>query len=337
VEKGLLWPRNRIYAQVFNREWVAKHMPDAEVERQRAAYRRGIIRTSAVAAVLLALFAVLAALALQQRNLAQNEMKTKRRVLYAARLNLAQQNWEYFSVGRVLEMLQEQVPQPGQEDLRGFEWYYLWQLCHSEMRTLQRDEGLSRVSFAHDGKWLMTLAGGHIITFWETSTGKRLRSVRVQPAQEQRVIADVALSPSGQQLAVANLDHTARLLDAATGAELRVFAGHSAPLVSVTFAPDGERLATLSEDNTVKIWSLKSGQVLPTLGGLTGASKTISNGVAFSPDGKWIAASGSGLKVWNATTGQEHLDLPHGITVTKLIFFPCQQMADCSGQSDQSV
>jgi len=64
VEEGLLRSRNRIYAQVFDGGWVAKHMPDAEAQRQRAAYRRGVIRTGAVAAVLLALFAALAALAL---------------------------------------------------------------------------------------------------------------------------------------------------------------------------------------------------------------------------------------------------------------------------------
>ncbi|MBM3460226.1 MAG: hypothetical protein FJX77_17030, partial [Armatimonadetes bacterium] len=34
--------RNRIYATVFDREWVRASMPDAEQRRQRAAYRRGV-------------------------------------------------------------------------------------------------------------------------------------------------------------------------------------------------------------------------------------------------------------------------------------------------------
>ncbi len=55
VVKGYLWVRNRIYYRVFDREWVMANMPDAEKRRQRRAYRRGLMRASAVAAGLFAL------------------------------------------------------------------------------------------------------------------------------------------------------------------------------------------------------------------------------------------------------------------------------------------
>ncbi len=41
VDNGNLSVRNRIYAEVFNKEWVSENMPGAEVRRQRAAYFRG--------------------------------------------------------------------------------------------------------------------------------------------------------------------------------------------------------------------------------------------------------------------------------------------------------
>src|SRR5262249_10947529 len=41
---AVLVPRNRIYARVFDREWIREHMPNAEARRQRAAYRRGLMR-----------------------------------------------------------------------------------------------------------------------------------------------------------------------------------------------------------------------------------------------------------------------------------------------------
>ena len=49
VAEGLLYVRNRIYYRVFDREWVLANLPDAEVLRQRAAYRRGLLRAAAVA------------------------------------------------------------------------------------------------------------------------------------------------------------------------------------------------------------------------------------------------------------------------------------------------
>src|SRR5439155_24874281 len=52
VESGRLVVRNRIYGEVFDRGWVAQHMPDAEVRRQRAAFRQGMARAAAIAGVI---------------------------------------------------------------------------------------------------------------------------------------------------------------------------------------------------------------------------------------------------------------------------------------------
>jgi hypothetical protein len=71
VERGYLRERNRIYARVFDREWVRANLPDAEWRRQRAAYRRGLLRAASIAAVIIVVMAVLVLFALKQRNIAE--------------------------------------------------------------------------------------------------------------------------------------------------------------------------------------------------------------------------------------------------------------------------
>lgn len=77
--QGLLRVRNRIYDQVFDRDWVQSHMPDAEMRRQATAFRRGVLRTASLAAVVLLLMAVLAGEALHQSVVARAAVQTARR------------------------------------------------------------------------------------------------------------------------------------------------------------------------------------------------------------------------------------------------------------------
>ena len=51
VAESRLQPRNRIYSRIFDLKWVREHLPDAEAQRQRAAYYRGIRRVAGIAAV----------------------------------------------------------------------------------------------------------------------------------------------------------------------------------------------------------------------------------------------------------------------------------------------
>lgn len=63
-----LYVRNRIYHQVFDNGWVIANMPDAELRRQRAAYRQGFLRAAVVAALVILLILALGIYGLVQRN-----------------------------------------------------------------------------------------------------------------------------------------------------------------------------------------------------------------------------------------------------------------------------
>lgn len=73
ITAGRLHVRNRIYQHIFDRNWIIANMPDAELRRQRAAYRKGILRAGAVAAIILALMGGLAIAAVRGRNRAVEE------------------------------------------------------------------------------------------------------------------------------------------------------------------------------------------------------------------------------------------------------------------------
>src|SRR6185436_3097487 len=77
-----------------------------------------------------------------------------RRNAYAAEINVAFQALAENNLGRARELLDRQRPEPGQEDLRGFEWRHLWQLCQSDVKVTLPDAGASDPVFSPDGRWL---------------------------------------------------------------------------------------------------------------------------------------------------------------------------------------
>jgi WD40 repeat protein len=60
----------------------------------------------------------------------------------------------------------------------------------------------------------------------------------------------------------ASWDHTARLWDAANGAELVVLRGHEAIIWSAVFGRSGAQVLTASEDRTARLWDAANGAEL---------------------------------------------------------------------------
>src|SRR6185369_15595082 len=66
------------------------------------------------------------------RARAEENALTARRNAYAADMFAAQQAYENGNLGRARDLLKAHWPEPGESDLRGFEWNYLWNLCRGD-------------------------------------------------------------------------------------------------------------------------------------------------------------------------------------------------------------
>src|SRR5262249_51266227 len=93
--------------------------------------------------------------ALDAKGEADRQRGEARRTAYASGMQLAQRAWEENNVARARELLEDVPKEAGGRDLRGFEWYYLSRLCHSETLDLAGHANIVvSVAFSPDGRRL---------------------------------------------------------------------------------------------------------------------------------------------------------------------------------------
>jgi WD40 repeat protein/serine/threonine protein kinase len=270
--------------------------------------------------------------AVKQRSRAEQQEALVRRYLYFSQINMADRAWHEAQIARMVVLLQEQRPyQPGQEDLRGFEWYYLWRLRHGYLLSLQGHTGIvSSVVFSPNGQRLASASRDQTVKVWDAATGQVLLTLK----GHTQYVLSVCFSPDGQRLASASDDATVKVWDAATGKEVYTLKGHTGPVYGVCFSPDGKRLASTS-DKTVKLWDALTGQ---EIGSLNGHTRWVAS-VVFSPDGKRLASASSDqtVKLWDVRTGQETISLQgHAGIIHSVVFSPDGQRL-ASASADQTV
>jgi WD40 repeat protein len=243
-----------------------------------------------------------------QRDEAWRRGEERRRVLYAAHLNLVQREYEAGNLAHVHDLLEQyRSPPADAEDLRGFEWHYWDWRAHRELRVLRGHKGpVQSVAFSPDGRLASGGADG-TVRLWDAADGRELQALK----EKAPTVRSVAWSPDGHLLASATREGGAvRLWDAVAGREVRTLRGHRFAAWGVAFSPDGRRLASAGSDGSddmVRLWDVASGREVRALKG----HKNHVRSVAWSPDGRRLASAGDDgtVRLWDAAGGEPLLIL----------------------------
>jgi WD40 repeat protein len=168
-------------------------------------------------------------------------------------------------------------------------------------------EYVNSLAFSPDGRTLVLGGSDGALTFWDAETHQSLG-----PALEGHTDAvfELVFSPDGKTLASASWDETVILWDVQTRQPLgQPFSDYG--VASLDFSPDGQTLAIGSSQDTVRLWNAKSQQLVGEpfvvdVSQLSSYSEGAIGSVAFSPDGKLLAAAtNNGTAVmWDVVTHQ---------------------------------
>ena len=254
----------------------------------------------------------------QLRLRAEQEELTARRNLYAADMNLANQALEAGNWGRARTMLMPHKPEAGQQDLRGFEWRYLWAAARGDNFATFRGHSnvVTSVAVSPDGKTVLSGSQDQTVRMWDFASGV---CVGVLPPFGGLVYS-VAFSPDGKLFAVGSSEG-ASLWRTETRERLSVLGGTAA---RVAFSPVG----TLIAFGTSTTWSPRDGRSVTLVDYSTG--ERVANfpdggsHATFSPDGKLLALAGrnDGVRIWDIGSRREVGVLRKADTVVGLAFSP---------------
>jgi WD40 repeat protein len=140
--------------------------------------------------------------------------------------------------GRAVDLLRKHRPQPGEEDLRGFEWRYLWQQCTGdELATFKHGGAVNSTVFSADGRLIATASYSGTVKVWDVATRTVLKTFEGFPQDFGKNYA--AFSPEGRWFAACRGEHVV-VWDTSTWNQTTTLPGDAAPLM---FSPDGSVLA----------------------------------------------------------------------------------------------
>jgi eukaryotic-like serine/threonine-protein kinase len=106
----------------------------------------------------------------QHQNSLQNARRSRLNS-YAADIYSAFLAWQSGNLGRAMDLLEHQMPQVGEEDLRGFEWRFLWQKARGEeLVSLPHDGLVSCAVFSPNGQNLATASYDGLVRIWDLAT-----------------------------------------------------------------------------------------------------------------------------------------------------------------------
>lgn len=141
------------------------------------------------------------------------QAKAERRKTYIADMKRVERFYGISELAVVKEILERYLPQPMQEDLRAFEWYYWWRMSHRELHSFSFEQPVQRVALHPNGLQMASAEKGGKVTVVDLESGQVLQSFQL----ENEDCADLRYSTDGELLAAAGAQGIVRVWNVGTG------------------------------------------------------------------------------------------------------------------------
>jgi eukaryotic-like serine/threonine-protein kinase len=232
---------------------------------------------------------------------------------YASDMNIAKQALDDNNLGRALDMLDQHRPMPGQTDLRGWEWRYLWSQTRSDaLFTLcQETNEIHSLSVSSDGNLVAaSVSGRGGLSLWSVpdrrevlrlAQGEQYVCAAISPTEPLLAFSGVSYEASGKQrssLRFWNLATRQMITEKALDGECK----------NLAIAADGRTLVTVTLGNRttykfgghITLWRLPEGTEGPSY-----PLPESPAGFAVTPDLRLAAVSVKGIHVIELKEGRE--------------------------------
>lgn len=232
-------------------------------------------------------------------------------------------------------MLRSWRPEPGQPDLRGWEWYYGFGNIFLSPKPVYQPGGPTRtLSFSPSGQHYVAAtrdAGGSVLR--DGLTSAVVRPLPDPTGSHRQVIWD----HDGTRLLTVSEAGVAKLWSVGTGEIIAEVPARS-PLKSISWLPRLGRIVALTDDNMIQAWRVdRDGAMTPA--SATPAGVPGLRAAALSPDGRYLAAiaDGSGVLLWQADQiGQDPQVLDgHTAPVIDLVWHSGSRWLATSGEEGE--
>ncbi|MBI2947724.1 MAG: AAA-like domain-containing protein, partial [Verrucomicrobia bacterium] len=303
-ERDQLRVRNRIYHRVFDSDWVRAHMPEAELRRQEAAFRRGVLRATAIAVVVVAVMTLMVLIAIMNATEARRASARAHFSQAQARRTSGMSGHRFESLEALARARRDYTNEAALRD-EAIACLALMDLRPTTAGAYALNQtNIFAIDFA--SKTAAEAGIGGTVTLRDIDTGKVLKVL----AGRGRPIQQLHFSPTQPFLAVVTqrgVEERFEVWNWKEGKAL-ISADHGIHARSIDFSRDGGKVAVGLRNGLVRIYCLPSGApARPLELRLASRFPRATQVVRFDPSGSLLAEAcldDLNAQIWNVESGE---------------------------------